>query len=79
MYEFFVCTLVPDQENNKVFVFVVGGADSNKGKSKKWRKILQFPHISQCIDLKNKIGKFRFKLLQKNIYCVNVMDHTYLD
>jgi hypothetical protein len=36
---------------------LVGGADSNKGKSKKWRKILQFPHISQCIDLKNKIGK----------------------
>ncbi|XP_039285896.1 G protein-coupled receptor kinase 5 [Nilaparvata lugens] len=32
-----------------------GGADSNKGKSKKWKKILQFPHISQCIDLKNKI------------------------
>lgn len=32
-----------------------GGSDSNKGKSKKWRKILQFPHISQCIDLKNKI------------------------
>ncbi|EAT42340.1 AAEL006120-PA, partial [Aedes aegypti] len=31
------------------------GSDSNKGKSKKWRKILQFPHISQCIDLKNKI------------------------
>lgn len=32
-----------------------GGTDSNKGKSKKWRKILQFPHISQCIDLINKI------------------------
>lgn len=32
-----------------------GGSDSNKGKSKKWRKILQFPHISQCIDLKSKI------------------------
>ncbi|XP_059488866.1 G protein-coupled receptor kinase 2 isoform X2 [Neocloeon triangulifer] len=32
-----------------------GQADSNKGKSKKWRKILQFPHISQCIDLKTKI------------------------
>ncbi|XP_065173620.1 G protein-coupled receptor kinase 2 [Atheta coriaria] len=30
-----------------------GGSDSNKGKSKKWRKILQFPHISQCIELKN--------------------------
>ncbi|KAF4529703.1 hypothetical protein B566_EDAN016649 [Ephemera danica] len=37
-----------------------GGTDSNKGKSKKWRKILQFPHISQCIDLKNKIGKYNF-------------------
>uniref|UniRef100_A0A1B0D2G3 Uncharacterized protein n=2 Tax=Phlebotomus papatasi TaxID=29031 RepID=A0A1B0D2G3_PHLPP len=32
-----------------------GGSDSNKGKSKKWRKILQFPHISQCIQLKAKI------------------------
>ncbi|RWS30815.1 G protein-coupled receptor kinase 2-like protein, partial [Leptotrombidium deliense] len=31
------------------------GADSNKGKSKKWKKILQFPHISLCIDLKDKI------------------------
>ncbi|XP_055385062.1 G protein-coupled receptor kinase 2 [Condylostylus longicornis] len=31
------------------------GSDSNKGKSKKWRKILQFPHISQCIHLKDKI------------------------
>jgi hypothetical protein len=61
----------------KYFVFVLGGADSNKGKSKKWRKILQFPHISQCIDLKNKIGKFKFRLLPKNIYCVNVTDHTY--
>lgn len=34
-----------------------GGSDSNKGKSKKWRKILQFPHISQCIHLKDKLGK----------------------
>ncbi|XP_048486411.1 G protein-coupled receptor kinase 2 [Plutella xylostella] len=32
-----------------------GGSDSNKGKSKKWRKILQFPHISQCLDIKTKI------------------------
>ncbi|XP_018336919.1 G protein-coupled receptor kinase 2 isoform X2 [Agrilus planipennis] len=32
-----------------------GGSDSNKGKSKKWRKILQFPHISQCLDLLNKL------------------------
>ncbi|XP_076033447.1 G protein-coupled receptor kinase 2 isoform X2 [Oratosquilla oratoria] len=32
-----------------------GGSDSNKGKSKKWKKLLQFPHISHCVDLKNKI------------------------
>ncbi|XP_059612058.1 G protein-coupled receptor kinase 2 [Phlebotomus argentipes] len=32
-----------------------GGSDSNKGKSKKWRKILQFPHISQCIQHKARI------------------------
>ena len=32
-----------------------GGGDSNKGKSKKWKKILQFPHISQCMDLQKKI------------------------
>jgi hypothetical protein len=51
----------------KLSVLVVGGADSNKGKSKKWRKILQFPHISQCIDLKNKIGKFDSDLLQKYV------------
>lgn len=41
----------------KVPIFCVGGGDSNKGKSKKWRKILQFPHISQCIGLKDKLGK----------------------
>ncbi|XP_034936978.1 G protein-coupled receptor kinase 5 [Chelonus insularis] len=32
-----------------------GGGDSNKGKSKKWRKILQLPHISQCLQLQNKL------------------------
>ncbi|XP_076330419.1 G protein-coupled receptor kinase 5-like isoform X3 [Tachypleus tridentatus] len=31
------------------------GAGSNKGRSRKWKKILRFPHISYCIDLKNKI------------------------
>jgi hypothetical protein len=39
-----------------VFCFP-GGGDSNKGKSKKWKRILQFPHISVCIDLKEKLGK----------------------
>ena len=32
-----------------------GGSDINKGRSKKWKKILQFPHISYCIDLKDRI------------------------
>lgn len=32
-----------------------GGGDSNKGKSKKWKKILQFPHITECLDLKDRI------------------------
>lgn len=31
------------------------GSDINKGRSKKWRKILQFPHISFCLDIKDKI------------------------
>jgi len=39
--------------------FFLGGTDSNKGKSKKWKKILQFPHISQCVDLKPLIGWFQ--------------------
>lgn len=44
--------------------FFTGGSDSNKGKSKKWRKILQFPHISQCIHLKDKIGKLIFVIVK---------------
>ena len=40
-----------------ILIFLPGGGDSNKGKSKKWKRILQFPHISICIDLKEKLGK----------------------
>ncbi|XP_075986532.1 G protein-coupled receptor kinase 2 isoform X2 [Anticarsia gemmatalis] len=40
---------------NTVYLKAREGSDSNKGKSKKWRKILQFPHISQCLDIKTKI------------------------
>ncbi|XP_049631673.1 G protein-coupled receptor kinase 6 isoform X3 [Suncus etruscus] len=29
-----------------------GGGGTRKGKSKKWRQMLQFPHISQCEDLR---------------------------
>lgn len=45
--------------------------DSNKGKSKKWRKILQFPHISQCIDVKTKIGKLSIFNIKNNQYAYN--------
>ncbi|KAL7302019.1 hypothetical protein TKK_0005254 [Trichogramma kaykai] len=44
------------------------GGDSNKGKSKKWRKILQFPHISQCIGLKDKLDiKYSYVVDQQPI------------
>jgi len=33
-----------------------GGGGKRKGKSKKWKEILKFPHISQCTDIKNKIN-----------------------
>ena len=37
-----------------------GGGGKRKGKSKKWKQILKFPHISQCIDLKSKLRKFSY-------------------
>ncbi|KAJ7421315.1 G protein-coupled receptor kinase 5 [Willisornis vidua] len=33
-----------------------GGGGKRKGKSKKWKEILKFPHISQCEDLRRTIG-----------------------
>lgn len=33
-----------------------GGGGKRKGKSKKWKQILRFPHISQCEGIKNKIS-----------------------
>lgn len=57
------------------FDFFSGGSDSNKGKSKKWRKILQFPHISQCIHLKDKIGTCNESVISRLSYafcsCIN--------
>ncbi|KAI1278435.1 G protein-coupled receptor kinase 5 [Halotydeus destructor] len=32
-----------------------GGTDSNKGRSKKWKKLLQFPHITLCLEIKEKL------------------------
>lgn len=34
-----------------------GGGGKRKGKSKKWKEILKFPHISQCEDLRRTVGK----------------------
>ncbi|XP_075240672.1 G protein-coupled receptor kinase 5-like isoform X2 [Convolutriloba macropyga] len=32
-----------------------GGGGKRKGRSKKWQQIMQFPHISQCINLQHEI------------------------
>ena len=37
---------------------VSGGGGKRKGKSKKWKQILKFPHITQCEDIKNKIREW---------------------
>ena len=34
-----------------------GGGGKRKGKSKKWKEILKFPHISQCEDLRRTIDE----------------------
>lgn len=39
-----------------VFLFP-GGGGNRKGKSKKWRQMLQFPHISECEELRRTIGE----------------------
>ena len=33
-----------------------GGPDNSKGRSKKWRKLMSFPHISQCIEIKDHLS-----------------------
>ncbi|CAG0897930.1 unnamed protein product [Darwinula stevensoni] len=57
-----------------------GGGDSNKGKSKKWRKLLQFPHITECIDIRDRIDvRYSYVIDQQPIgrelfrqFCENV-------
>ncbi|KAL8173882.1 UNVERIFIED_CONTAM: hypothetical protein K2H54_030820 [Gekko kuhli] len=34
----------------------IGGGGKRKGRSKKWRLILKFPHISQCDDLRKSLA-----------------------
>lgn len=43
------------------FVCPAGGGGNRKGKSKKWRQMLQFPHISLCEDLRQTLGETRWR------------------
>ena len=43
-----------------VLVLVSGSGGKRKGRSKKWQQIMQFPHITQCLDLQNQIGLVLF-------------------
>ena len=42
-------------KTNKIEIYIKqareGGPDNSKGRSKKWRKLLTFPHISVCAHL----------------------------
>lgn len=46
-----------DHHQPDTFFPSAGGGGKRKGKSKKWKEILKFPHISQCEDLRRTIGK----------------------
>lgn len=59
---------MPPKQSNPDISLPAGGGGKRKGKSKKWKEILKFPHISQCEDLRRTIGK-SFSLHWK--YCIN--------
>ena len=40
-----------------------GGPENNKGRSKKWRKLMTFPHISQCLYLKEQLPSLEYSYL----------------
>ncbi|XP_024894904.1 G protein-coupled receptor kinase 5 [Pteropus alecto] len=42
-----------------------GGGGKRKGKSKKWKEILKFPHISQCEDLRRTVDRDYCSLCDK--------------
>ncbi|XP_069835766.1 G protein-coupled receptor kinase 5 isoform X2 [Dendropsophus ebraccatus] len=42
-----------------------GGGGKRKGKSKKWKEILKFPHISQCEELRRSTDKDYYHLCEK--------------
>uniref|UniRef100_A0A8D3BN64 G protein-coupled receptor kinase n=1 Tax=Scophthalmus maximus TaxID=52904 RepID=A0A8D3BN64_SCOMX len=42
-----------------------GGGGKRKGRSKKWKEILRFPHISQCTELGNSIERDYVSICEK--------------
>lgn len=42
-----------------------GGGGKRKGKSKKWKEILKFPHINQCEDLRRTMDRDYYSLCDK--------------
>jgi len=34
-----------------------GGCSKSKGRSKKWKTYLKFPHISECLDLRDELSE----------------------
>uniref|UniRef100_A0A3P8SW53 G protein-coupled receptor kinase n=1 Tax=Amphiprion percula TaxID=161767 RepID=A0A3P8SW53_AMPPE len=42
-----------------------GGGGKRKGRSKKWKEILRFPHISQCTDLGSSIDRDYVSICEK--------------
>ncbi|KAG8549185.1 hypothetical protein GDO81_022382 [Engystomops pustulosus] len=43
----------------------LGGGGKRKGKSKKWKEILKFPHISQCEELRRSTDEDYYNLCEK--------------
>ena len=40
-----------------------GGPENSKGRSKKWRKLMAFPHISQCLDLQESLPSITYEYI----------------
>lgn len=48
-----------------------GGGGNRKGKSKKWKQMLQFPHISLCEELRQTIGELTpLSLSEQHLYLI---------
>uniref|UniRef100_A0A671VU98 G protein-coupled receptor kinase n=1 Tax=Sparus aurata TaxID=8175 RepID=A0A671VU98_SPAAU len=52
-------------ENGKNMFSYKSGGGKRKGRSKKWKEILRFPHISQCTELGNSIDRDYVNICEK--------------